>query len=364
MLAGRARLDAEPCLRAFSILTGEEHELGRDELELLLRLPAEGWQECDEPLLDGLLLKGLAVLEGTPEARRDEQLAAAQWNLFGALFHARGRWSGVDVGLGVPDRVEAELVSAATLEWVERHGRPPTHFPSAAGSLSTHELPLTEREPDGELFAALGGRRTARRFDRSRRMREDELALLLRTVYGAQGIATIAGDVAGIRRTSPSGGGLHPIEAYPLVLDVEGVQPGLHHYHAGRHALELLEPLSEEDARELAVHFVCGQGYFRDASLLVVLVARFARSFWKYRRHEKAYAVTLMDAGHLSQTFYLVCGALGLGAFVTAAVNNADIDERLGLDGFGEGSLAISGCGAPAEHGSGLEPEFVPYRPR
>ena len=73
--------------------------------------------------------------------------------------------------------------------------------------------------------------------------------------------------------------------------------------------------------------------------------------------------MTLLDAGHLSQTFSVVCAELGLGAFVTAAVNNADIDAHLGLDGFAEGSLAIVGCGPLVSESSYLEPTFTPYRP-
>jgi nitroreductase len=68
-----------------------------------------------------------------------------------------------------------------------------------------------------------------------------------------------------------------------------------------------------------------------------------------------------MDAGHLSQTLYLVCGELGLGAFVAGAINDATIDERLGLRAFEEGALAICGCGRPEP--SGLEPVFEPFVP-
>ena len=89
------------------------------------------------------------------------------------------------------------------------------------------------------------------------------------------------------------------------------------------------------------------------------MVARFARSFWKYRDHDKAYGSILMDAGHLSQTLYLVCAELGLGAFVAGAINDASIGERLGLAAFGEGALAICGCGKPAP--SGQEPDFRRY---
>jgi putative peptide maturation dehydrogenase len=361
LLRGEARLELEPHLRALSILTGEEHDLSSDELELLLQLPSDRYVESGDTLLEDLVRKGLAVVEGEEPAERDEALRAANWNLYGAFYHAFSRWHGVDVALDVSGEPDELLLAEVTQSFVDRHGAPPPHFYEARGARSVQELPLVARE--GQLYEALARRKTSRRFDRSRRLREDELAVLLRTVYGVQGTATIAGDIQGVRKTSPSGGGLHPLEAYPLVLDVEGVPSGLHHYHAARHALELLEPLTRGEAEQLAVHFTGGQAYFRDAGVLVVLAARFGRSFWKYRGHEKAYAVLLMDAGHLSQTFYLVCAELGLGAFVTAAINNVEIDARLGLDGFAEGALAISGCGPLVEESSYLQPEFAPFTP-
>ena len=360
LLRGSARLGREPQLRAFSMVTGEEHDLDLAELEALLRLPSDEAVETEEPLLDDLVAKGLAIVENGSRPA-DAPLTDANWNLYSALYHARTRWSGVDVHLEVVDEADEAVLAQATRAHIDRYGLPPAHFHSAPGAIGTRQLPLVERS--GGLYEALARRKTSRRFDTSRRMLEDELAVLLRTVYGAQGTAPIAPGAVGVRRTSPSGGGLHPIEAYPLVADVEGVEPGLYHYHSGDHALELLELLSEADARELIERFTCGQAYFRAASLAVVLAARFERSFWKYRGHEKAYAVTLMDAGHLSQTFYLVCADLGLGAFVTAAINNADIDERLGLDGFAVGTLALSGCGPLVAESSYLQPEFAPYQP-
>jgi putative peptide maturation dehydrogenase len=360
LLRGEARLEREPQLRAYSIVTGADHDLDVEELEALLRLPSDRAVESDDPLVERLLEKGLAVEEnGGPPA--DAHLEGAKWNLFAALYHSRTRWAGMDVHLEVVDEADEALLAGATRDYIARYGLPPHHFHHAPNAVSTHALPLPERS--GGLYDALARRKTSRRFDRSRRLREEELAVLLRWVYGAHGLAPIAPGAAGIRRTSPSGGGLHPIEAYPLVVDVEGVEPGLHHYDAEHHALELIEALSGDEAAALAESFTGGQAYFRDASLLVVLAARFERSHWKYDGHEKAYAVALMDAGHLSQTFYLVCAELGLGAFVTAAVNNADIDARLGLDGFAQGSLAISGCGPLVEESSYLQPAFTPYRP-
>ena len=192
----------------------------------------------------------------------------------------------------------------------------------------------------------------------------DELAMVVYYVAGCHGYARMTRHGMMLKRTSPSGGGLHPIELYPLIVRVEGVEPGLYHYNARDHSLELVRELDAAEARHAASEFVCGQEYFASANVLFVMTARFYRSFWKYRRHERAYGVLLMDAAHLSQTLYLVAAELGLGAFVTAAVNGANIEERLGIDGVAEGVLAVSGCGRPAHRRTALEPDFAPYVPR
>jgi len=71
-----------------------------------------------------------------------------------------------------------------------------------------------------------------------------------------------------------------------------------------------------------------------------------------------------MDAGHLSQTLYLLCQELGLGAFFTGAVNDVNIEELLGLDPLQEGVLGISGCGRPLNDGAPLTLVTSPYTPR
>jgi SagB-type dehydrogenase family enzyme len=134
----------------------------------------------------------------------------------------------------------------------------------------------------------------------------------------------------------------------------------LYHYDSEPHALELLERLEPEAAGSLATQFVCGQTYFASAHVLFGLAARFDRSYWKYRRHQKAYASILLDAGHLSQTLYLVAAELGLGAFVTTVINNAEIDERLGLDAIDEGIVAVCGLGLSAGR-SPFDPVFSTF---
>ena len=103
-----------------------------------------------------------------------------------------------------------------------------------------------------------------------------------------------------------------------------------------------------------------GQWYFADADVVFVMTARFGRSFWKYRRHAKAFRTLLLDAGHLSQTFYLVCTELGLGPFVTAALDDDALERVLGLDPLREGVLALCGCGRPPAQRGPLEASFTP----
>jgi putative peptide maturation dehydrogenase len=361
-------------LFALSALAGEEHSIGDEQLDLVLDLPADEWAEVEDGDRDAYLelaRKGLIVsdLEDPHLAelrRRDEQLARDRWNVYAALFHFLTRWHGVDLRsdaspdadpLADPPGLTAEMIQ----ELVERHGHPPPAFHSRAAGAS-QALPIVTRD-DG-LYELLRRRRTTRRWDRETRMTIEQLSLLLYYVFGCHGYATMFGDDVMLKRTSPSGGGLHPVGTYPLISNVDDVDPGLYHYNVREHSLELLSPLSERDAMLLATDFMCGQTYFGSAHVVFVLAARFYRSYWKYRKHQKAYTAVLMDAAHLSQTLYLVATELGLGAFVTAAINSADVDRRLGLDGYAEGAIAIAGCGVPSDRLSPLDPIFKPYVPR
>ena len=88
--------------------------------------------------------------------------------------------------------------------------------------------------------------------------------------------------------------------------------------------------VAADEARATAHRFLAGQDWFRDAPAMVVMVARFERLFWKYRRHTKAWRVVHLDVGHLSQTSYLSATELGLGSFVTAAIKTvADTTREL-----------------------------------
>lgn len=373
LLRGVAAPGSARTVYGISILSGERYPLTMDELMFLLSLPSDRWVEADgdAAMVRDLAEKGLVVSDEADEAlaelrRRDEELSSGRWNMYAALYHFMTRWHGVDIRPGSGGDVGADELPPIRKEDIEQFvsafGRPPEPFHSVANPRAVLELPLIRRQ-DG-LYGLLARRRTTRGFDETTPMTADELAVVLYYVWGCHGYVPMLPGMLALKRTSPSGGGLHPVEAYPLVANVDGVAPGLYHYNVRDHALELLAELERDEAHRLVTEFAAGQSFFGSAHVAVIMTARFYRNFWKYRRHQKAYAALLIDAAHLSQTLYLVSAELGLGAFFTAAINARDVEERLGLDGYREGALAIAGCGKRRDRLSAYEPRFSPYVPR
>jgi putative peptide maturation dehydrogenase len=367
---GQARADPVRQLFAISLLKGEEYPITRDEVDFALSLPSDRFGDvapADEETMRSLAAKGVVVTDAADGElhalrSRDEVLGSSDWNLYGALHYLMTKWRDVDLRAS-PHLDDFPIVTEqAIAKFIELRGRPPDPFYAVEDSLATVELPLVER--DGALYDLLASRKTTRGYDRSEPLTVDELAVALYTVWGCHGTTPILGDIFCLKRTSPSGGCLHPVEVYPVVSRVANVEPGLYHYNVRDHTLELLEAMDEHDAVELATSFVCGQAYFGSAHVTFVMTARFPRNHWKYPKQQKAYPVVLMDAAHLSQTLYLVAADLGLGAFVTAAINGLLIEERLGLDGITEGAVAVAGCGRRPAQRSPLEPVFTRYVPR
>jgi putative peptide maturation dehydrogenase len=359
LLRGEAGVAPFRQIIAVSILTGFEHAVTRDEFDVLLSIPSETWVEADAAGTDaeslGRLARNGLLVTDEPDARlrelraRDAQLASDGWNIYAALYHFMTKWRDVDDGL------QLELADR------DADGLPPAPFHSVPHDASLLiNLPL--HVEDRGIYRVLHRRRTARAFDVQKTMSCDDLSSLLRHTFGCHGSLRL-GTLVALRKTSPSGGALHPTEVYPVIRDVEGIPRGLYHYSVEKHALEPMERLTEAEVAALATTFAAGQSFAADAHATFVLTTRFYRSFWKYRRHKRAYAVLLMDAGHLSQTFYLVCAELQLGAFVTAAINGANIEEKLALDPFREGAVALCGCGVLREDGDDV-PSFVPFVPR
>jgi SagB-type dehydrogenase family enzyme len=210
----------------------------------------------------------------------------------------------------------------------------------AKAYLRARVVKLARVDEDGEFSRVLRERRTWRKFGKEPVLKEI-LARLLQLSFGVQGWDTIAKGARYAMKTSPSGGSLHPVEAYVLARKVEGVRSGVYHYDAVGHRLQEIRrgATSAEMQRLLA-----GQWWFRDAGFVVFLTAVFGRTQWKYD-YARAYRAVLAEAGHLCQTFCLTATWLGLAPFCTMALADTKIEEVLGVDGIAESVLYAMGAG-------------------
>jgi len=381
LLRGEVEISYQTCLRAISMLTESEHDLTVDEVRWLFSVPAHEWTHRSKLVsqlgipgeaLDHLVEVGLLVSTSPDEdlrrlKEREEAFEETVWHPYAAFYHLMSKHPAGLNRLAYTPLVDLESASRKSSEnaerSVDRHGMPPPLFHEVAGAEETIALPRIEKA--GDFYQVLKKRRTARAFDTSKLLPQEDLVTLLHYVGGCQGLCRMSEHVILQKRTSPSGGSLHPVEIYAFLLRVEGFKPGIYHYNGRDHALSKIRSYTLAEAEDLAGRLAAEQMFAGDAHVIFLMTARFRRNFWKYRNNVKTHAVVLFDAGHLCQTFQLTAAELGLVSFFVG-IDAMAIDEALGIDGIREGAVALVGCGIPmpgGEDGSDFGLPFEPFEP-
>jgi SagB-type dehydrogenase family enzyme len=232
---------------------------------------------------------------------------------------------------------EDPAAAFAELKGRSRHNAMPLPLKNYPKALRV-KLPHVRAE--GEFAAVLKGRRTWRKYGREA-VNLEALAQILGLTFGIQGWVDVPGLGRAATKTSPSGGSLHPVEAYVLAQRVNGLKAGIYHYNAGRHELEWLRKgVSRRTLQRSLGH----QWWFTRGAFLVLMTAVFGRTQWKYDS-ARAYRVVLAEVGHLCQTFCLSATWLGLAPFCTMAIADTKWEEWLGIDGLNESILYLAGAG-------------------
>jgi putative peptide maturation dehydrogenase len=342
----------------------EEIPLDAVEVVALGALLPSHWQSLDElsqrhprAVLDALLVKGLLIAQDPSDetsrrfAQADDAVRSVHWRGLSAIAHRHTRWRDVDT-----EEAERLFSEASPQTFLERLGP----APSVVGESTSvaPRVPLEKPSPSS-LDALMDRRVTCRNFDAAP-LPQDAFSAVLHRAFGARAVSDYAPGVQLLKKGVPSAGGLHAVEAYLLIQRVEEIPAGLYHYQPVAHALEPVRGLDADEAALLARRFVASQAYYTGAPLQIALVARFERNFWKYRNHAKAYRAVVLDAGHLSQAMYLAATELNLGAFITAAINEVEIEHAFGLEPMVEGPLAVCGFGVRAQEC--VTVEFDPAR--
>lgn len=182
-------------------------------------------------------------------------------------------------------------------------------------------ISLPKPSLDGKVSVekAVKERRTIRDF----KERLLSLAQLSQLLWSAQGIT----DPKEGKRSAPSGGALYPLDIYLIVgkNGVEGVEGGVYHYSPEKHAISLM---MKEDRRKEVASASLWQTWMAKAPVMFIITAEYRRITGKYGERGIRYA--LMEVGHVGQNLFLQAEALGLGAGIVGAFNDADVSKVMG----------------------------------
>jgi len=287
-------------------------------------------------VLDELVEAGVLIVEGSPEheAERDLLDAWSSWGQSARHFHfasrtlADAKYQGAD-----------EHDAALEVKLAEQP--PPTPFRTLGGDAVA--LPVLPAQPAWGRMPVLDvllTRRTTREFGTDG-VSLEQVGELLAVLAGPSPMRSRIGRSGTVFKTSPSGGGRHPVELYAHAGDVGGLTAGWYHYDGLRHALE---PVGPAWTPAQIVEAAGDQEWVGDAPLVLAYTAVLERTRWRYDT-SRAYRVVQMDVGHLSQTAYLVATAMGLGVGFTAALRDELVERVLGCDAYHEAVLGMTVVG-------------------
>lgn len=208
----------------------------------------------------------------------------------------------------------------------------------------TVELPEPAPELGADLGQLLSKRRSLRLYGGEPIDRE-EFSTLLSYAVGVNGRLTPGSDVPKHGRTYPSGGGLYPVEIYPVVLNGgPDLDEGLYYYAAEEHALRVLD--REDPAGAIEEMFVPPEGMDpTEAAFCLLLTGAFWRTKAKYG--PRGYRFVLQESGHLVQNVQLVALAMGYGSCPLGAVREDRANDFLDVDGVDEALVYTVFVGEP-----------------
>lgn len=159
-----------------------------------------------------------------------------------------------------------------------------------------------------------------------------QLGSMLGFSYGVTHSKKIAGsDEEHSFRATPSAGGLYPLEIYPVVFNVEGLEPGIYHYGVMDHCLEVVRKgwfrpqfLAATSSPEIAEH----------AAVVYIATAVLQRNLFKYQH--RGYRFIMNDVGALLQSLYITGTALGLGTCALGGFFDDEMGKIVGANNVDE----------------------------
>jgi SagB-type dehydrogenase family enzyme len=286
-----------------------------------------------------ILIKVDAVHGGLRLSEGNDSLVL--WDFHDLLFHARsteGRHAN-PLGGVYPYATSIAPLPAIRPRWV-------------GTKIDLGQLPITDTDSVLSAAKILRERRSVRSFDDRMPITLIELSRFLESTarVRSEWTTALASDGGGLpmtytARPYPSGGSSYPLELYLAVGKCEGLDRGFYFYDAGEHALVSIDVRGTAlEALLKSAAFAMGESDV--PQILVTIAARFGRVSWKYS--SIAYSLILKDVGALTQTFYLMATAMGLGGCAIGSINIDLFARMTGIDFYVEGPVGQFAIGRPS----------------
>lgn len=210
-----------------------------------------------------------------------------------------------------------------------------------------YDLPAPNLDVLGQKsFLSVLQERMTSRFFYKEPLSLEEVSTLLYAVFGQihgewKDFEQVGLQSTGVRKSSPSAGGLQASEAYVLAMDITDLPQGIYHYRSHQHVLSLIT----DDLKTLELgKLLAGQHFAEDLPLGIFITSRFEKLWSKYR-HSRGYRMVFLDVGHLSQTFQLCAAAMNLDSWLTGAFLDTEVNKLLKIEDTPEQAIFFVGAG-------------------
>ncbi|WP_455221213.1 SagB/ThcOx family dehydrogenase [Kaarinaea lacus] len=178
-------------------------------------------------------------------------------------------------------------------------------------------LPAPETTGGEPLQQLLQQRRSVREYKKT----PLTLTQVGQMLWAAQGVTHPEG-----LRTAPSAGALYPLQLYVFALNVEKLEPGIYHYQARQHQLELHR---EGDFGKALARAAYTQTWLQYAAVVFVFVANYEVTTVKYGKRGERYVH--IEAGHAAQNLFLQAESLDLATVIVGAFYDDEVTNVLQL---------------------------------
>lgn len=142
-----------------------------------------------------------------------------------------------------------------------------------------------------------------------------------------------------LRKHVPSGGARHPIEAYLLIVNVDGLDKGLYHYNVKFHRLDLITINDVEFENLVKSVNIIPRGRSKNLAASFIHTCIFKRSMFRYRE-PRSYRVMNFDLGHIHANEVITSNILNLNYCEAYSVPESVIESIINLDGIEESVMS------------------------